>query len=279
MKLPEDFDFTQSNLKDYLDCPYRFYLKYILHTKWPALLVDDALAFEERSKAGARFHRLIQQYLLGIPQSRLDAIAEIDPNPDLIKWWENFLENVPHLLEGQRYVETSLSTPMLNQWLVAKYDLVLVQDQSQLVIFDWKTSGKRQRKEWLLDRVQTRLYRYILTKAGGSLTGTAEISPEQITMNFWFAPHPEAPISLPYNQKTFQADQTFFENCIQEILDRNEENFFRTDDERKCRYCLYRSHCDRGVNAGDLQGFDAFELDAEDFEFDLDFDQIQEIEF
>ncbi len=50
MSLPETFDFTQSNLQDYIDCPYRFNLRYIRHAKWPALIVDDALEFEQRGQ-------------------------------------------------------------------------------------------------------------------------------------------------------------------------------------------------------------------------------------
>jgi hypothetical protein len=82
MILPADFDFTQGNLQDYLDCPYRFYMRYILRTKWPALVVGDALEFEARGQAGGRFHRLVQQYLLGVPQDRINQMADEDPNPD-----------------------------------------------------------------------------------------------------------------------------------------------------------------------------------------------------
>jgi len=278
MKLPPGFDFSQSNLKDYLDCPYRFYLQYILHTKWPALLVDDAAEFELRGKAGARFHRLIQQYLLGLPESRLNEVAEADPNPFFVQWWENFLAFVPPYLEGQRYVESTLSTRLGTHRLVAKYDLILAQDE-KLLIFDWKTSRKRPKKAWLLDRVQTKLYRLILTQAGSNLSSRGIINPEEVTMNYWFASHPEVPISLSYSKKTYEEDIGFFEGVIQEILDRKAENFFRTDDLDKCRYCVYRSHCDRGIQAGDLETFDSFGMEEEDFELELDFDEIREIEF
>mgnify|MGYP001116774433 CR=1 FL=1 len=278
MKLPEGFDFSQSNLKDYLDCPYRFYLRYILHTKWPALLVDDALEFEQRGQTGARFHRLIQQYLLRIPESRLREIAEADPNPSFAQWWEAFLEYIPPFLEGRKYPEMTLSTKLGNHRLVAKYDLILVQDDN-LIIFDWKTSRKQPRKAWLLDRVQTRLYRLILTQAGSSLTSMGKISPDQVSMNYWFTANPSTLVSLPYSEKAYRKDITFFEEIIKEILDRKEENFYRTSDLNKCRYCVYRSHCDRGVEAGDLETFDSFGMDEEDFELDLDFDEIQEVAF
>lgn len=278
MNLPEGFDFSQSNLKDYLDCPYRFYLRYILHTKWPALLVEDALEFERRGQAGARFHRLIQQYLLGIPESRLTEIAEADPNPTFIHWWDAFLGHVPQHIEGKKYVEITLSTRIGDHRLVAKYDLILVQDE-KLLIFDWKTSQKQPKRSWLFDRVQTKLYRLILTQTSGSLTSNTTLNPEDITMNYWFTINPAALVSLPYSNKEYQEDLTFIEVIIKEILDRKEENFFRTDDLNKCRYCVYRSHCDRGVEAGDFESYEPFEMDEVDFELDLDFDEIREVEF
>jgi len=278
MRLPKGFDFSQSNLKDYLDCPYRFYLRYILRTKWPALLVDDALEFEQRGKAGARFHRLFQQYLLGLPQSTLNEVAEADPDPNFSDWWENFLAFVPPHLKGKRYVEMTLSTNLEGRRLVAKYDLILVQDK-KLLIFDWKTSSKMPKKTWLLNRVQTKLYQFILAQSGGTLSSYDSIDPEDIVMNYWFSAHPDTLVSLNYSEKTYQEDLTFFKELIQEIATRKEENFYRTSDLNKCRYCVYRSHCDRGVKAGDLERFENFEMDEEDFELDLDFDEIQEVEF
>lgn len=279
MNLPEDFDFTQSNLQDYVDCPYRFYLRYFLRTRWPALVVDDAVDFELRGQTGARFHRLIQQFLLGVPEDRLDDLTAADPNPDVAIWWAAFLLNVPPWLEGARLVETILSTSLVGHRLIAKYDLVLVSDDNKLTIFDWKTSQKRARKDWLLERIQTRLYRFVLTQAGSNLTGNSPIDPEQVSMNYWFAPHPETPLTLPYHQAAYDADSTFLTELINEILEKDEEAFFKTNDLNKCRYCVYRSHCDRGTEAGDLDSFENFSVDPEDFELDIEFEEIAEIKF
>lgn len=279
MNLKENFDFTQSNLQDYLDCPYRFYLRYIRHTKWPALVVDDALAFEQRGQTGARFHRLIQQYLLGIPEERLTDQAAADPSPEVAAWWEDFLQYAPSLLEGERHVETILSTGRAGHRLVAKYDLVLAQPSGRLVIFDWKTSAKRPKQEWLLERIQTRLYRFLLVRSGGVFTGAAETRPEQIEMNYWFTTQPELPVSLPYTDEQYQKDLNFFKALIREITELPGEAFSRTADVAKCRYCVYRSHCDRGTEAGGLEAFDDFDDEPEVEMGDLDFDQIEEIAF
>jgi len=278
MTLPENFDFTQSNLQDYLDCPYRFNLRYIRHAKWPALIVQDALEFEQRGLTGGRFHRLIQQYLLGIPEDRLTEQAVADPSPEMMTWWEDFLQNVPPWLDGTRFVETILSTGLAGHRLVAKYDLVLVQPSGKLVIFDWKTSQKRPKEQWLAERIQTRLYRFLLAHSGSVLSGAAEISPEQIEMNYWFTSQPEIPINLPYTSSQAEQDLAFFTGLIQEISNLPDDGFSRTADLAQCKYCIYRSHCDRGTVAGDLEQFEDLEPTPLE-EDELDFDQIEEIAF
>jgi CRISPR/Cas system-associated exonuclease Cas4 (RecB family) len=278
MILSENFDFTQSNLQDYVDCPYRFYLRYIKHTKWLALMVDDAHDFEKRTQAGARFHRLVQQYFSGVPEERINQFVNADPLPELAIWWDNFLSDIPSKLLGVQLVERVLSTHLTGYRLLAKYDMILIMDQKGLIIFDWKTSSKKPHKQRLLQKIQTRLYRYILVQAGAALK-IDDIVPSQVTMTYWFASFPQTPISLPYDQESFEKDEVFFTRLIEEIRDNKESDFSRTSDTRKCRYCVYRSHCDRGVKAGDLGSFEDFDLAGEQDELDIDFENIQEIEF
>ncbi len=279
MRLPADFTFSQSNLQDYRDCPYRFYLRYILQTRWPALVVEDALKFEQRGQSGARFHRLVQQWLLGVPEDRLDALATSDPDPDLAQWWENFLEVIPPLLDGERFVEATLATTLAGHRALAKYDLILVQPDGRLIIYDWKTSQKKPRQDWLEDRVQTRLYRFILTNSGGVLTNREMVTPEQIEMRYWFAPNRTAPITLTYDSDQFEQDREYFTDLINEIKDKPADSFFRTADEARCRFCIYRAHCDRGALGGDLEDFEDSDRQVEGIEDLPDFDQISEIEF
>jgi len=279
MKLPEQFTFSQSNLQDYVDCPYRFYLRYILKIKWPALVVDDALAFEQRGQIGARFHQLIQQYLSGIPEGRITDLAAADPAKPLARWWEDFLQFVSPIIEGKKYIERTLSTSLDGRFLLAKYDLILLREDGTLDIFDWKTSRRPPRKDWLLQRIQTRLYQLVLAEAGLALTSSPSTKPNQIQMHYWYASQPQTPITLAYSQKGYDADQAIIRGLISEITKRETAHFFRTEDLDKCRYCVYRSHCDRGSQAGDLENFENNEVGTEDFDLDIEFDQITEIAF
>lgn len=46
MSLPEDFTFSQSMLQDFVDCPRRFELRYLLDARWPAQETAQALQYE-----------------------------------------------------------------------------------------------------------------------------------------------------------------------------------------------------------------------------------------
>jgi hypothetical protein len=251
-----------------------------MRTKWPALVVDDAITFEAHMEAGARFHRLIQQYLLGIPQEHLDALAEADPAPNFMIWWENFLNYAATWDKTQRFVEIILVAPILNYRLLAKYDLVRFNPSTEkLVILDWKTSQKLPKREWLLEKIQTRFYRYVLTQAFPSLMHIDSIKPEKVTMKYWFAEFPSNSVDLPYDQKTFENDRAVLTGLIEEILRTPEDQFLKTRDEKKCRFCVYRSHCDRGMQAGDLMDYENYDLEPEDMGTELNFDEIGEIKF
>ncbi len=70
---------------------------------------------------------------------------------------------------------------------------------------------------------------------------------------------------------------------IEGIAGLKEDQFPKTEQDERCRFCVYRSLCDRGQRAGDWdqvdQGLDAELDEGEVFEFDIDFDQIAEVEF
>jgi len=84
--LPDDFAFSQQNLQDYLDCPRRFYLRYVEQLDWPAVESEPVLEQEHLAALGNQFHLLVQQTLSGVPAEVIrDSIHE----EDLSRWWRN----------------------------------------------------------------------------------------------------------------------------------------------------------------------------------------------
>ena len=278
MILPSDFQFSQGSLQDFVDCRRRFQLRYLLRQSWPAVPSEPVLELERYMQQGARFHRMLQQHQLGLPVERLAPMAL---DEDLSRWWENYLlfsqGGGLQALTGigaRYYPEITLTTPLGSYRLLAKLDLLAVTSQGHALILDWKTARKRSRRQWLADRLQTRVYPYLLLQAGAFLNGGTPFLPEQVEMVYWFADFSDQPERFPYSAQAFQADGDYLAELVATIQRLSAEEYSLTTDVRHCAYCVYRSLCDRGGKAGLLDEFDTPEEAPL-----LDFDQISEIEF
>ena len=160
--------------------------------------------------------------------------------------------------------------------LVAKYDL-LAAAHDRVLIYDWKTSRAKPSLKWLEKRLQTKIYPYILARAGRHLNDDQPVQAEKIEMVYWFANHPDQTIRIPYSSAAYQADEAYLTSLIETILRLDESEFHLTVDEKRCAYCTYRSLCNRGVSAGSLS--DLWDEADDEVGFSLDFEQIAEIEF
>jgi len=270
--LPTPFTFSQSSLQDYADCARRFQLRYLEQLSWPAVETEPVVDNERRQQEGQLFHRLVQQHLLGLPADKLARLAN---TPDLERWWKNYISSDFGISGYAKSTELSLSAPLGEHRLLAKYDLVAIRPGDKAIIFDWKTSRKRPRDEWMAARWQTRVYRAVLVRAAAHLNNGQPFAPEQVEMVYWYADFPSEPARFKYTAAQFKRDWSAIEKAAKEIA--SSEEFPLTGDIKMCRFCVYRSYCDRGVQAGDLAQAEA-ETEA-DSTFDINFEQVGEIEF
>lgn len=277
--LPPGFQFSQRSLQDYVDCRRRFQLRYLQGLAWPAVESEPQLEHEKRMQSGSAFHRLVQQHLLGVPSERLTEMVQ----DDLKRWWESYLGLVEGLdLAENKLVEATLTAPLASYRLVAKYDLIYWQhdgDGLSVTIIDWKTSLIRPPRSWLADRLQTRIYPYLLVKAGSPFTEGELLKPEGVEMLYWFAEHPHKPERFFYDSKGYQLDHEYLTGLVGEIEGLTEDEFTLTEDESRCNFCTYRSLCNRGVGAGTYEGLETGQEMGDEGDFSLDFDHIAEIEF
>ena len=262
------FTFSQTSLQDYTDCPRRFQLRYLDRLAWPAVEIGPVLENERRQKAGQLFHRLVQQHRLGLPAEKISPLAL---TPDIRRWWENYISYDFKVFGWTEYTELTISAPVGSHRLVAKFDLLAVKNGKAL-IFDWKTYHKRPRDDWMSTRLQTRVYRALLIQAGAYLNGNQPLDPDMAEMIYWYADFPNEPSNFPYNLAQSNRDWDGLTALISEIA--NHRVFPLTDDEKKCKFCPYRSYCNRGIVAGEGD-----ELESELAEPDINFEQIQEIAF
>lgn len=274
MNLPDDFIFSQSSLQDYVDCPRRFELRYLLRQRFPAPVVDDMLEFERKMAQGEHFHHLVHQHLVGIPAELLLRRLE---DMDVRRWFEAYLKTGLEAVPSQRRPEVTLTVPLGDYLLLAKFDLVALDVGERALIVDWKTGQHIPKAETLARRLQTIVYRYVLAKGGAQFNNNAQIPPNRIEMVYWYADKNGETRKLPYSIEQFQADEDYLLKLVDDINTR--ETFPLTEDVRFCRYCVYRSLNDRGTQAGALAEWNEDDAGTDVDDFDIDLEQIGEIEF
>jgi len=274
MTLPVDFVFTQNNLQDFVDCPRRFQLKYILKTAWPAPVSEPIEEHNRLIELGTQFHMMVHRFYLGIPA---DVITLHVTDEDLLAWWNAFMNNPPTNMPPGRQPEISLSMPFAGFRLSAKIDLLAVEKGKRAVIYDWKTTHQQPRPHFLKERIQSLVYPMLVIKTGGALNEYKPFNPAQVSMVYWYPAFPDSPVTLNFDPDWISSTEAKLTRLVNQIAEMRMEIYPLTVDETKCKFCQYRSLCERGIYAGNLDEED--EGDEEGSLLDINFDDIQGIAF
>ena len=280
MPLSPTFQFSQSSLQDFETCPRRFKLRYLDQLRWPAIESEPVRESERLAQLGQDFHRLVQQHLIGLDETLLANSLPAD-EPDLQSWWESYLAHRPAALnEAELYPEAALSVPLRGFRLLARFDLLARQPDGTFLIIDWKTSRKKPPREYLAQRIQTRVYSFVLAAAGAAFNQGQPLDPAAVRMLYWYPQFPQDPEEFAYSHTQQQADKQFLSELIERVKHSAErDDFPLAVNEKPCATCVYRSHCNRGVKAG--SDIDTAEEPASvEIESLLpEWDQIAEIQF
>ncbi len=268
-----DFIFSQNSLQDYVICARRFQLRFVLMQPWPALPTESPAKEEQHMQRSADLHQLIHQHILGLDLPQLEGMVD---DPLLARWWQVYLRHPPaNVPQAVRRPEVTLTAPLAGHRLVARLDLLAVEPGHRAVIVDWKTPLKRPSRTVLGHRLQTRVYRLLVVEAGSSFNLGQRFKPEQVEMVYWFASSGATEL-FPYNDDQHAADCEYLAGLIQEIAARQDSVWPLTPDERQCRFCNYRSLCERDVKPAFLEEMDD---DVVATPTEIDLEQVAEIAF
>jgi RecB family exonuclease len=267
--IPDDFTFSQHSLTDFNTCQWRFYLRDLKRVAWPAAEMRNQAAADLRQEQGVNFHLRAMQYYSGLPAESLTGSSS---DTDLEDWWSDFLKMEQRLpfrtnaSSGWRLnPEMQLSARLGNYRLTGKFDLLAVLPGAACQIYDWKTGSRPPAREALENHPQTLLYRWLAVTAGGAALGLkpAAFTAEQVSMTYWYAGQPGTLISLDYSAEQYQNDQADLLSLLDYINSLPEDGFRKTDDTRACRFCVYRSYCERGYQPGSADAAEESPLSVE----------------
>jgi len=268
MPLDKNFVFSANNLQDYVDCPRRFELRYILDQSWPAILSQPVQELEERMARGSDFHRLARQLLEGLPEENL---MEIIRSPLVRDWLERFSDFISPLLKNPYSSEYASVTTLEGYRVVAVFDLITLMDDDQILIADWKTSESQPRREFYQDRIQSLLYPLVAYETAEAIFGFKDAKPpSDFSLLYWFPAFPDKSIEFPFSTSQLHHSRNVLANLIREIAEKDLDSFSKTDDLRRCDFCQYRSLCEHGVKAAVIG--ETLELDIDALIESLDFE-------
>ena len=251
--LPAGFVFHQSNLQAFQNCRFSFLLRYVRKLPWPAPLAARTSSFEKDLFAGSTLHALIHQYFLGIDPETLDSCARNYPDSRVEDWFNNFLSGPYARRVPAQFPEFTQQITLHGSLLLAKFDL-LTYDNNEVKICDWKTSRGLPRRQFLQDRIQTKVYS--LVAARSQMQGS-----RLVTMHYWEASYPDQPIIFEFDDSLLNQSQETIIDLITCIRSLSVEQFERTAEPKKCSYCEYQSYCSRSGSVADEETYhDWFEI-------------------
>jgi len=271
MNLPDHFRFSQNSLQDYVDCPRRFELKYLLRQEWPAVISEPIMEFELHQQLGRQFHALVQRHLSGISEKYLEPFQS-----DLLleRWWKNYLTFIKQYEQNKCMAEVITTMPFNQYHLTAKFDCLVLGKNHFARIIDWKTSRHRTSSLVLSHKMQSRIYPYVFYK-----THLKDYSPQQIQLIYWFPEYPSEPEFISYLPAKHTEIENYLQETISEIASLKPGMFPLTETESNCQFCVYRSLCKRGIRAGSEPDED-IDLEVISSELEkLDFNTVEEIQF
>jgi PD-(D/E)XK nuclease superfamily len=177
-------------------CPRQFQHTYLEHLNSPSDPEHD-----EKQTLGSRFHLLMQQREMGLPiHSFLQADTQLQ------SWMSAFANAAPEILtpatDNQTFRDSEhYRTLQVQDYLLTViYDL-LIADNQQAQILDWKTYPKPPDQSKLAENWQTLLYMYVLAE-------TSEYLPENISMTYWFVQSAGRPQNIKFTYSNQQHQQT-----------------------------------------------------------------------
>lgn len=246
---------SQSHLNLFATCPRKFQYIYIEQ------LLSPCVAQQSSNLAlGNRFHRFMQQRELGLPTEAILAADQAlhDSFQALANVAPNIVYPQPNTSREAEHRRTLLKGNFL---LTGIYDLLICQE-NQAQIIDWKTYPKPPNSKKIINSWQTRLYLYLLAE-------TSAYPPDAIQFIYWFVHLTEKPqcLTIQYNEEKHQATTQDLNKLLTKIsqswkqYQQTRKSFPQVEESKGyCLDCPFTLPCERYPNQHNLLQSDIEEV-------------------
>jgi hypothetical protein len=232
---------SQGHLNLLAACPRKFQHSYLEQLNTP---LDPK--HEEYQTLGSQFHLLMQQQEMGLPIHNL-----LQADPRLQNWMTDFRKIAPEIFTDHTNHQTfreseHYRTLQIGDYLLTViYDL-LITDQNQAQILDWKTYPQPPKRENLANNWQTKLYLYVMAE-------TSQYLLEDISMTYWFVQSKgeDKYIKFTYSQEEHQKTAQELKEILSNLTTWVENYQYDISlpqiakSQKICESCQYAVRCQR----------------------------------
>lgn len=226
------FFYSQASLTAFEKCPLKFRRKYMEGINWKSEEGDEDFFF----KSGREFHLNAERYFSGI-----DIQDEMITEEKQRIWMERLRDKMK-INEKDRYLpEHEIKMAKHGIRIQGKYDLVIIKNNGNIEIYDWKSEPNKLKQTNMEKKNQTILYMYMVAESG--IAGKIE-DYTKISMRYWQPEFPEDMIIVSYS---YDKHLEFEEKIKKTIGKIDKFDFDKKEEEQRnhknCDMCEFKSVC------------------------------------
>lgn len=235
------FIYSQNSINTYKSCPIKFKYKYIDKINWK---FDDigSREYYEGLKLGREFHLICERYFSNIP------LGIDDKNKDKFGRYIDKIKVLIPINQKSIYLpEYEIRYKLNEDIIIAKYDLIII-NQENIEVWDWKTENKKINYKNVESRMQTIVY-MLLAKEVIPKIYNLNINAENIKMKYYQPEFDDKPTIISYTEEKHNINKEKIKEYIKMIKETKysegdkEFRFELIKNNKHCKFCEFNKLC------------------------------------
>ena len=231
----DNFLYSQNSINTYKNCPLKFKFKYIDKLNWKQD-DEDSREYYENLKLGTDFHLICERYFSNIPTG-----IEYADNKEFNIWMDKIKRLVP-IKENKTYLpEYEVRYRLGDINIQAKYDLIVL-DENNISIWDWKTENRKLEYKSVENRIQTLVYLFLCGEVVNKIHNL-NLGYENISINYYQPEYYNEPITIRYSEERHNKIKKQIEAYIDNIRNTNYDDECSIKNTKHCKFCEFNKLC------------------------------------